>query len=775
MIFRIMRKELEILFYSPIAWFLLVLFALQTGLEFTNSIMRFVVREGGGPGISMYVFTKHVWAVVQEYLYYYIPLLTMGVVSRELSTGSIKLLYSSPVKNREIILGKYLGMVAYAGVMFFILLIYIMVGGFFIKDFEWATVFVGWFGLFLLTCTYMAIGVFVSSLTTYQFIAALGTFAILMGLSAIYNVGQGYDVVRDITYWLCISGRASTFVSGMICSEDLLYFILVPTLFISLTIIRLKAIRQKEAFRKTSLKYVSVVLAVCFCGYLSSRPMLMGYYDATNFKVNSITPTSQEVVAKLKGDLEINGYVNVVSSSYNTYRFPWFVMLNRTIFEKFVRFKPDTDLKLVYYYDTITDQDNPYMAKIIKENADKKNLDLEGLMEESCIVARLDPEWVKTPEEVKEMTDLTGNRTFVWEIILNGEKRTWLHTYVDKLTTFPAESEITAALSRLVEKAPKIAFVTGHGMRSIQDYDVYGYSQFGKENYRQFALYNLGFDVVELSLEQEIPDDVNVLTLADMKTPLSSIEEEHLRKYIERGGNLFILGEPRRREVMNPLLDKYFGVELTAGNVVQYRRNDLTPDILCAPMTEASRKLSPFYAALYLHFPTTAGIVKVAERGFAFTPLAQSDTLAKEEKVRGNHSYRVWNELESMDYAKSSLTYNPEAGEEEGTYTPMVALTRQVDGREQRVVITGDADCISNGVMPQQNMATNSSILLGTCHYLSDAARPIMLEMVKTNRFDNDVFFGMGGWQVLRVVFVWVLPLLFVAVGVFVWFRRRSR
>ena len=773
MIFRIARKELELLFYSPIAWFLLLLFALQTGLAFTEGLLRFVEPGKCRPGISMYVFVRHVWGVVQGYLYYYIPLLTMGVVSRELSTGSIKLLYSSPVKNRDIVFGKYLGMISYAGAMFLVLLVYIVVAGCLVKDFEWSAVLVGWFGLFLLACTYMAIGVFVSSLTSYQFVAAIGTFVVLMGLAAIYNVGQAYDVVRDITYWLCLAGRAWNFVNGMICSEDLLYFLFVSALFISLTIVRLKAIRQKERKGRTLLKYATVVLAVCFCGYLSSRPMLMGYYDATAYKMNTISPTSQEIVAQLDGDLEINAYVNVVDPSYNTYAFPRFVLRNRTIFEKFVRFKPGTDLNVIYYYDTITEQDNPYAAERVKKAAMDGNKDLKALCEKSCITHNLNPKLVKTPEEVRKMTDLTGQRTFVWELVLNGEKRAWLHSYVDKMTTFPSEPEITAALSRLVEPAPKIGFVTGHGMRSVRDYDIYGYSHFGSEDYRQFALYNLGFDVVEVSLENPIPTDVNILTLADMRTALSPVEEEHLRAYIERGGNLFILGEPRRREVMNPLLNKYFGVEMTEGNVVQYRRNDLTPDVLCALMMEEAEDLSPFYAVTRLHFPTAAGIVQVADRGFEMTSLAQSDTLVEEVKVREERSYRVWNELESMDYSKAPLTYNPEAGEVEGVYTPMVALTRQVNGKEQRVVITGDADCISNGVMPQVN--TNALILQGTYNYLSEGMRPITLERVKSDKVDNEVNFDGVGWQTLRTVFVWILPLAFVAIGLFIWMRRRSR
>ena len=220
MILKIARKELQLLFYSPVAWFLLVVFAIQTGLVFVGKYEMFLKNREYGDGVqfmaSASVFMRGLWGIVSGYLYYYIPLLTMGLVSRELSSGSIKLLYSSPLTNAQIILGKFCSMVIYAGVMCLILLLYVFVGWGTIQDFELPAILVGLLGLFLLTCTYAAVGIFVSSLTSYQFVAAVGTFIVLMFLSMIGGWWQEYDFVREVTYWLSINGRASTFIMGMI-------------------------------------------------------------------------------------------------------------------------------------------------------------------------------------------------------------------------------------------------------------------------------------------------------------------------------------------------------------------------------------------------------------------------------------------------------------------------------------------------------------------------------------------------------------------------------
>ena len=104
------------------------------------------------------------------------------------------------------------------------MILFILYATFTVKDFEGPVVWTGLLGIFLLTCTYAAIGIYISSLTAYQFVAAIGTFIVLMLLSLVGGWWQEYDFVRDVTYWFSINGRASTFINGMICSEDVIYF-----------------------------------------------------------------------------------------------------------------------------------------------------------------------------------------------------------------------------------------------------------------------------------------------------------------------------------------------------------------------------------------------------------------------------------------------------------------------------------------------------------------------------------------------------------------------
>ena len=776
LIYRIAKAELQMLFYSPVAWFLLVIFAVQTGMFFTAQYEWFMKGNELGNGntfmVSMRLFPQGIWGIVQNYLYYYIPLLTMGLISKELSSGSIKLLYSSPVRNSQIILGKFFSMVLYAAVMCGILLLYVIYAECTVKDFELPVVLVGLLGLFLMTCTYVAVGIFMSSLTSYQFVAAIGTFIILMLLSMVGRWWQEYDIIRDITYWFSINGRASTFIMGMICSEDLLYFPIVTALFLFLTVIRLNAVRQKVRWQVSFGRYIAVILIACTLGYFSSRPKLMAYYDASSTKWNTLTPQSQEIVSKLYGDMSITAYVNVLSPNYALFSFPHFIQSNRELFKQYERFKPETKLKVVYYYDTITVEDSPAYAETFANKLKKDGMTLWEAAKKGCEIYRIDSNRLKTPEEVRKMTDLTGERTFAWELVRENGRRAWLRTYDDPMNPFPTEAEISAAMKRMVMELPKIGFVEGYGMRSIHDNRSRGYGFFAyKKDFRQ-ALINQGFDVVEIDLEKGIPEDVNILTLADMREPLSEKEEQVLEEYIANGGNMYLLGEPRRRDVMNPLMNKLFGVELMKGTLVQYRLEWLQPDILCSLITPEARNLSFYYGLAYrVLLPTAAGLEVVADRGFQMVPVLRSDTLSIANKK--NRSYAVWNEMESLDYTEDEMIPNPEKGEVGGDYCTALALMRKVGDKEQRIMIMGDADCISNGEIGESRSQTNFVMDLGTYHWLSNNEMPVDIRRAQPT--DNRVDIRRTGFNMMNWGFMGVLPLLLAGAGVILWIRRRSK
>ena len=119
MILDIARTELQTLFYSPIAWLTLIIFVVQASMTFSSVFGTYVERFNLGyrpVNLTQGIFSgfRGLYSAILPYLFYYFPLLTMGLMSRELSSGSVKLLYSSPVNNIQIILGKFVSMMIFA-------------------------------------------------------------------------------------------------------------------------------------------------------------------------------------------------------------------------------------------------------------------------------------------------------------------------------------------------------------------------------------------------------------------------------------------------------------------------------------------------------------------------------------------------------------------------------------------------------------------------------------------------------------------------------------
>ncbi|WP_279040878.1 Gldg family protein [Butyricimonas paravirosa] len=762
-IFRLAKTELRILFCSPVSWLILVIFAFQAGLNFSENFggqLKRLALEYGLREVTMQTFAGYTGLLVSmvNNLYLYIPLITMGLMSRELSSGSIKFLYSSPITTTQIILGKYLSMLIYGFILMMILLIYVFFGYFTIENMDLPYVLTGVLGLYLLTCAYAAIGLFMSSITSYQVVAAMGTLAILAVLNFIGDVGQSISFVRDITYWLSISGRTYPFLSGMICSEDILYFIIVISLFIILSIMRLQSARKRKSKVVTFARYFAVIGGALFIGYLTSLPISKFYYDATALKKNTLTPGSQEVVEKLEGGLTITTYVNILDENYGS-ALPDQLKNDFARFEQYVRFKPEIKMKYVYYYAPSVQPSFPGRFEELQE---------KERAEKICKIMDLDFDMFLSPEEIDQLVDLRAEGyRFVRVLERENGQKTILRLYNDMMK-HPSETEITTALKRFLVPAPRIAFLTGHGERSVNSSGDRYYYTFAKSIYFRQSLINQGFDAFELSIkEHEIPEDVNILVIADMRTPLSPEEMEKLKHYIERGGNLFILGEPNRQEAMNPILGE-FGVKLMPGTLVQ-QNPDYLPSIITAQLTDQAAAQSLSYAQLKgwggtIVMPDASPLQYETNKGYSIKPIAVT-------RPRGS-----WNELETTDFLDGKLSLNEAIGEKEQSYPVVLSLTRANGGKEQRIVITGDADCISNAELANGRngmFAINFNFISETFKWLSYGEFPI--DTSRPQAIDN-------GLRVTRKIEPWmnlfalgIIPFLLALTGFTIWYKRKGR
>ncbi|MDR2130801.1 MAG: Gldg family protein [Odoribacteraceae bacterium] len=794
---KIIRKialtELQTLFFSPVAWLILIVFTFQAAMAFTDIFGMYVRYQDlhytlGNLSITFFGGMSGLFTRVQEYLYLYIPLLTMSVMSRELGSGSINLLYSSPVRNSQIILGKYLSMLLYGLVMIAILFVFVLWATFSIKDFDFSLALSGLLGLYLLICAYAAIGLFMSSLTSYQVVAAMGTLAVLAVLNFIGRFGQEYDFVREITYWLSIGGRASESINGLICSEDVLYFLIVASLFLALSITRLKAVRQKSRWQLSVSKYIFIFMAALLLGYFTSRPTLMTFYDATRTKQRTLTENSQQIIQRAEGGLKMTVYVNALENTmWNG--LPRNRKNDMARFSQYIRFKPEMEVKYVYYY---TNPGDPGLARRYPDLDDAR---IVGLI---CRSADLDSTMFLPPEEINQIIDLAPEKyRFVRLLERENGQKTFLRMF-DDIQRYPSETEISAALKRLVMELPVIGFVTGHGERDFNNESDRGYFRFSQDKPFRYSLINQGFDCMDVQLSEAVPEKVTILVISDLRNPLPPDEQARLDDYIARGGNLVILGETRRQETMNPLVER-FGVRFLPGQLVKYtheepkaegtpaatkkqdvarptvggvtatRLNQFSADFIQSRLTKEGKAISYIYEIMYnegnvVTMPGCVGLEYATDRGYNVTPVLTSDTLDS------------WNELETTNFVDDTVRVNPAIGEVVKPYPTALALTRAVNGKEQRILIVGDADCISNSEISMQRgwvPAANYNLIMGSFFWMSDNEVPI--DVRRPTPPDDEIFMTGTGAKVSKVLLMGLFPLLLLASCLFIWLRRRGR
>ena len=707
-----------------------------------------------------------------------VPLITMRSFSEERKNRTDQLLLTAPVGLGKIVMGKYLAMLIYGLVLVGVLLVYVIYAICVIENVDVAWIFTGLLGVYLLLCIYVSIGLFMSSLTSYQIVAAVGTLAVLAVLTYLQGMWQDVPFVREITYWFGMSGRTGALVGGLICSEDIIYFVVIIALFLCMTIIRMQSQRQRMSWMERWGKYFGVWMLAIALAYVTSRPVFKVYCDATQLKVNTLTPNSQDIIKRAEGGMTITTYVNILDKNMQL-GLPASYNEDIRLFEQYVRFKPEIKMKYVYYYDTVK---NDALEKAFP------GLSYEEKAQKVIEQYDLNPRKVLSPSEIRSQIDLKtteGNR-FVRLIERESGEKTFLRVFDDR-QLYPTEAEISAALKRLVMDLPTVGFVKGHGERETDRPGERSYSMFTHIPSVRAALINQGFDYADVDLNQPVPEDVSILVIAEMRSGMSEIEQANFDQYVARGGNLMIIGEPTRQDVMNPVLAP-FGVKLMDGFLIQPEKEkkeeenvdniNLGPfaglvapanpvDLITVKPTAEAADIAYIFGMLREHhvitMPTVTGLEYTEDKGFKVTPLFMTDSTC-------------WNELEIKNVVDQEVVCNPAVGEVQKSYAVGLALSRSVGSKEQRIIILGDADCLSDGEFGRTRpglWAANYSIVQGGFFWMSDNEVPI--DVRRPYAIDNSISTTEAGANVLRYLLVGVFPGLLLLLSLFIWIRRRSR
>lgn len=253
----IMMKELRVAFTTPVAYVVLAGSTFVTSFLFLRLLRRFVgmvrMTQSMRPqdlyrlNLTDYVVSPLVYNVAIV-LVFAVPFITMRLVAEEKRMRSFELLQTCPVRSIQIALGKYLASLVMVLVITGILSLFPVLVQTYAKigSVDWVTVGFGLLGVFLLGAAFSAVGLFISSLTSSQIIAAFITWCVLMlfwmiGWAAVDNTGA----TREVLLGVSAMEHVRSFASGVLDLKDLVYFLCLAGFGLFLTHQTLEAQRWR--------------------------------------------------------------------------------------------------------------------------------------------------------------------------------------------------------------------------------------------------------------------------------------------------------------------------------------------------------------------------------------------------------------------------------------------------------------------------------------------------------------------------------------------------
>jgi ABC-2 type transport system permease protein len=248
----ICAKEFRSYFASPVAYVLLALWAVIFGYFFSVALEQFL-RYGmemqmSGQMYPMNLNEQVIRPLLQNVAViglFFLPMITMRLFAEEKRTGTIELLATSPVRDVEIIAGKWLSAMLLYGCM----LLFTVVHFLFLFRYgspDWKPLVVAYVGLLLEAGAMLAIGTFISSLTKNQIIAGTVTFGVLILLWVFSWVDFNSTGWAHVLSYMALTTHSESFMRGVIDSKDGIYYATLIFLGLFFTARSLESLRWRS-------------------------------------------------------------------------------------------------------------------------------------------------------------------------------------------------------------------------------------------------------------------------------------------------------------------------------------------------------------------------------------------------------------------------------------------------------------------------------------------------------------------------------------------------
>ncbi len=234
-IWAISGKEVRSYFASPIAYVVMVMFLLTTGFFFAAYV--------GNTGLAILDGLFSTATIIM--LMSVTSLLTMRLLAEEQKLGTIELLLTAPVRDLEVVIGKYLASLAVFVAMLGLTLYYPLLL-FWFGDPDAGPIFSGYLGFFLVGASFLAVGLLASSLTSNQIVSAVLAFGLLILVWVMEGAGGLISgAAAEVISYMSLSAHLGDFVKGVIDTRDIVYYLSFIAFFLFLTVRSLETRRWR--------------------------------------------------------------------------------------------------------------------------------------------------------------------------------------------------------------------------------------------------------------------------------------------------------------------------------------------------------------------------------------------------------------------------------------------------------------------------------------------------------------------------------------------------
>lgn len=645
-----------------------------------------------------------------------IPILSMRILADERKQKTDQLILTAPISVGKIVLGKYFAMSS----VFLIPVAAICIFPVFLQKF--GTVPMGEsyvailaFTLYGLTC--LAVGIFVSSLTESQVIAAVLSFGILFltymmsGIESL--ISQTGNIVTKFLGVFDFQTRFANMINGVLNITDVIYFLTVIILMLFLTTQSIQKRRYSVSVHNISMGayssitvVIGIVLAVVVNLIAAKVPTKYTSFDVTSNKLYTITDQTKEMLAGLQED--INLYVISAESSVDT-------NLQQTL----NCYESESEHVKVSYVDPLV---NPKFASQYTTG---------NLTQNSIIV-----------ESDKRYKVISYNDLYETEIDYT--------TYSQSITGYDAEGQITSAISYCTsDDMPKIYMIAGHNEYTLDS----GFTTAIEKE-------NIEYETISLMDYDTIPEDAECIVIHAPETDFSADDADKVIAYLNNGGKALITTEYVGNSLPNfERIMENFGLSIQQGYVVDSNAGNYyqTPIYLLPNVEYADETSGLTGSYTYVFAPYAQGIA---------VPESDTDDITYTKLLTGSDSSIVKKNVQSTS------TFEKEEGDLDGPVCIGVKAEKTLDSGSATLYLFSCAQLFTDNA--DSAVSGNNKVLFS--NIMSTVANHEVSVSIPVKSYDvENLTASSSDMYLFETIVVVLVPLALIICGLVIWLKRRKK